>query len=330
MAIRHLVAVLAVSVLAGCVSESTDEESAATTQVAEQDAERPLQARVPIDGYMEVDEEWLERGRLDTSWRSAADRDRQARRTATPAAQPRADADPPTSSGLEAPVERMRARVAQGGTDRATSPTGSTATGATGGESWESLSPEVFADLAPTLPVPQEGGGPTVLALQWMLDRVHFSPGVIDGRWGKNTEKAVYWLQDSVGLEATGRADRQLWDLLSAQVGADGPLRQHTVAAGDVEGPFVEIPEDPQEQADLDCLCYSSPSEALAERFHTTPDLLAQLNPGVDLDSISAGASLWVPAVEQVEPEGGMEDVVEKIVINRDGFYLHALDGDGE
>jgi lipoprotein-anchoring transpeptidase ErfK/SrfK len=177
--------------------------------------------------------------------------------------------------------------------------------------------------------VPQEGGGPSVLALQWMLDRVAFSPGVIDGRWGKNTEKAVYWLQDSLDLEPTGQADRRLWDLLAGQVGSDGPLREHTVTSGDLEGPFVEIPDDPQAQAELDCLCHPSPGEALAERFHTTPELLERLNPEVDLASISAGTRLWVPAVEEARKEAGLADDVARIVVSKGGFYLHALDEEG-
>ena len=35
--------------------------------------------------------------------------------------------------------------------------------------------------------------GPSVLYVQILLDRARFSPGVLDGKWGKNTEKAVVW-----------------------------------------------------------------------------------------------------------------------------------------
>jgi hypothetical protein len=168
-----------------------------------------------------------------------------------------------------------------------------------------------------------------VLRLQWMLDRAHFSPGVIDGRWGKNTEKAVYWLQEELGWEPTGEADRRLFDLLSGHVGSDSPVRQYTVTAEDAAGPFVTIPEEPEDQAELDCLCYESAEELLSERFHVTPELLAQLNPGVDLAAVRAGQSLWVPNVAVVEEDPGAPDRVARIVVSRSGFYVHGLDASG-
>ncbi|HEX6201774.1 MAG TPA: L,D-transpeptidase [Thermoanaerobaculia bacterium] len=331
--LRPLVALVAAAALFGCVMKD-DEETArapAPPQGVEQGTE-PVASGAPITGHMTEDEAWLERERLDPAWRTAADSDRQARHSRA-AGRGAATAPPPEQAGgSDAPVVRMRARVTQEGTGAAAdggepSPSPSAAGAA---ESWEAISPDAFADFSPTLPVPQEGGGPTVLALQWMLDRVSFSPGVIDGRWGKNSEKAVYWLQDSLGLEPTGRADRRLWDLLSGQVGVDGPLREHTVTSSDLEGPFLAIPEDVYAQAELDCLCYSSPAEALAERFHTTPELLARLNPDVDLASVAAGQRLWVPAVEEVAAERGIADDVAEIVVSKGGFYLHALDEAGD
>jgi lipoprotein-anchoring transpeptidase ErfK/SrfK len=315
---------------------TTDAEAPPSTQ-ARQDTDRGgmARARMSIEGHMQADPEWLERERMDPAWRTAADSDRQARRSRAVAGQSveRPGARAASAAGSQAPVVRMRAMVEQGGsaaqTPAAQTPADERTASPGAEESWESLSPQVFTDFSPTLPVPQEGGGPSVLALQWMLDRVAFSPGVIDGRWGKNTEKAVYWLQDGLGLEPTGRADRRLWDLLAGQVGADGPLREHTVTAGDLEGPFVEIPDDAQAQAELDCLCHASPAEALAERFHTTPELLARLNPEVDLASISAGTRLWVPAVEEARREAGLADDVARIVVSKGGFYLHALDEAG-
>jgi lipoprotein-anchoring transpeptidase ErfK/SrfK len=74
---------------------------------------------------------------------------------------------------------------------------------------------------------------------------------------------------------------------------------QYAVTARDVAGPFNRLPGSPYEQAKLDCLCYESAWEQLAERFHTTKQLLARLNPQSDTTRLAAGTTLWVPNVER-------------------------------
>jgi lipoprotein-anchoring transpeptidase ErfK/SrfK len=46
--------------------------------------------------------------------------------------------------------------------------------------------------------------GPSVAKIQILLDQARFSPGTIDGRWGKNTEKAIYYFQETNGLNGAG------------------------------------------------------------------------------------------------------------------------------
>ena len=53
------------------------------------------------------------------------------------------------------------------------------------------------------------------------------------------------------------------------------------------------------EKAKLECLCYETLSEKHAEKYHVTEDVLAQMNPGVQLNGLGAGDSLSVPDVEQ-------------------------------
>src|SRR5690606_33575412 len=67
-------------------------------------------------------------------------------------------------------------------------------------ESWEEISPTSMRDAPMVLPLGGDVAGPSVARLQIALDRALFSPGIIDGRWGKNTEKAVYWLQEREGI----------------------------------------------------------------------------------------------------------------------------------
>jgi lipoprotein-anchoring transpeptidase ErfK/SrfK len=121
---------------------------------------------------------------------------------------------------------------------------------------------------------------PAGLETQVMLDRAGFSPGAIDGRIGKNTRRALALFQQQGGQQPpSGQA-----------------LATYTITEEDVRGPFVpSIPEDMIEKAKLPDLGYASVLEALAERYHSTPALLKELNPNV---AFEAGATIQVPNVE--------------------------------
>jgi lipoprotein-anchoring transpeptidase ErfK/SrfK len=178
------------------------------------------------------------------------------------------------------------------------------------------------------LPVHGDGAGPSVLRVQILLDLASFSPGIVDGRWGSNTEKAVFWLQRREGLDDSGRVDEATWQRLQELSGEPTELvRTHQLTAEDVAGPFVTLPEEYYDRRDMDCQCYESLAEKLAERFHTSEGLLTQLNPGVDLNGVTAGTSLNVPAVDRdpASPASG-SGAIARIVISDGGRYLHALD----
>jgi lipoprotein-anchoring transpeptidase ErfK/SrfK len=141
-------------------------------------------------------------------------------------------------------------------------------------------------------------------------------------------------------MEPTGTIDAALFDRLRQAAGTAGPVKTYQVTAADLTGPFPTIPTDYQEQAKLDCLCYGSAAEAVAERFHTNRDLLAKLNPQVDLDQLAAGTQLLVPDVEPLQVStGGKADEasaspripsdIAALVVSKDGFYLHATDATG-
>lgn len=193
---------------------------------------------------------------------------------------------------------------------------------------WSEISPATVNGGEIPLPLHGDVSGPSVVHVQTLLDRTSFSPGIIDGRWGKNTEKAVHWFQHAQGMDATGHVDEATFERLRRDAGAPSRvIIDHTLTEEDVAGPFVQLPSDVYERAEMECLCYESLSEKLAERFHATPELLRQLNPDADLDALRAGDRLSVPAVRNVA-EGQRGDIA-RIVISDGGHYLHALDGNG-
>lgn len=195
-------------------------------------------------------------------------------------------------------------------------------------ESWDSITPESVNRGPIALPLHGDVAGPSVLRVQILLTRAAFSPGIVDGRWGRNTEKALYWLQRREGLRPTGHVDQETWQRLQEMAAEPTDLvREQQLTADEVAGPFITLPREYYDRRDLDCQCYESLAEKLAERYHTSEELLRQLNPGVDLNAVRAGETIHVPATARVvSADAGS---IAKIVVSDGGRYLHALDAAG-
>lgn len=180
-----------------------------------------------------------------------------------------------------------------------------------------------------------DGEGPSVLRAQILLDRSPFSPGILDGMWGKNTEKAVYWLQKREGMKATGTINKSTFKRLFELAGKpDKMIVEHKLTEKDVSGPFVSIPEDIYAQAKLDCMCYESLAEKLAEMFHIAPDLLQRLNPQAELNRLNAGDVIFVPNVSDNDmdkkTDAAAKSQIKKLIVSDGGHYIHAVDQNGK
>jgi lipoprotein-anchoring transpeptidase ErfK/SrfK len=171
------------------------------------------------------------------------------------------------------------------------------------------------------------------LELQVRLDRAGFSPGEIDGVSGTNTTRAVAALKESGRPLPSEPAEFVI---------------SHAITADEVAGPFTEsIPQDLEEQAKLPALNYTSPLEAIAERFHSSPGLLQKLNPGAQF---AAGETITVPNVvvrdidaapapepargaraqNPPQPPGAIQPAGSvKVIVSRSASALTVLDDDG-
>ncbi|MBM7482446.1 MULTISPECIES: L,D-transpeptidase family protein [Bradyrhizobium] len=119
--------------------------------------------------------------------------------------------------------------------------------------------------------------------LQVLLDRAHFSPGAIDGRFGENAKKALRAYAEARQLPVSDAVTDDVWTALRAD---DRPVTMtYAITEQDVAGPFLKkLPSKMEDMKELTKLGFTSAREALAEKFHMSEQLLAALNSGRHFD----------------------------------------------
>ncbi len=140
-----------------------------------------------------------------------------------------------------------------------------------------------------------------MVQLQIFLDQQLFGPGKIDGRGKLFTALALDRYRLAHGLPVNG--------LLDADIPLDSVYPVYTIyeiKKDDLK--FVgELPSKPVEQAKKKYMPYPSLQIFIAERYHSDPDFLVKINPGMNLEKLKVGDKVRVPNVAPFK----IEDLAE-------------------
>ena len=115
--------------------------------------------------------------------------------------------------------------------------------------------------------------GAEAVRLQIFLDQKHFGPGFIDGKVGMFTQLAIENYNTSLGRDISDRR-------VIAESIREVPELYASAIIPSFVGDFVDpsLPQEKPLQAEKTFMPYRSVAEFMAERYHTSEDLLVELN----------------------------------------------------
>lgn len=142
--------------------------------------------------------------------------------------------------------------------------------------------------------IPTEKPRDTVEMAGWqaLLDRLNFSCGTIDGHFAKRSRRAITQFQINRSLATTGELDIET----RLNLGKPGDAyTDYTLTADDLSH-VIPKPKGFLAMSKVPVLDYHDPWEMLAEKTHSTPFFIKEINPSIT--NPVAGTQLTVPNLE--------------------------------
>ena len=158
----------------------------------------------------------------------------------------------------------------------------------------------------------------TILEAQIALARLGISPGSIDGIYGSQTRSALIAFQRKRGLPLTGLLDADTKPLLLISLPA---MTDYTITAEDLAR-LMPLPKTWVEKSEQPRLDFENIVELLGERAFSHPQLIRNLNPNVNWNDLSAGATVTIPQVEYPS----VSNQAARIIFSLQDCVLEAFD----